>query len=123
MTELQRAMSDFVDEVTAGAASRTEELRVRLREIQARNIRYFLLPILMLAVTFVIAIVLIVHYAAATAAAAAISSGFGISVIGMIRLMLSFWREKVATELVIELSELDDRVFRKVVATLLVRMR
>ena len=123
MNELRLAMSDYVDEVTLGPASRSEELRVRLRAIQAHNTRYFLLPIVMLAATFIIAIMLIIHYAAATTAATAISTAFGISVIGMIRLMLSFWREKVATELVIELSELDESVLRKVVARLLARMK
>jgi hypothetical protein len=122
MTELQRAMSDYVDEITLGPAPRTEELRRRLREIQAHNTRYFLIPLVMLAVTFVVAIVLIIHYAAATTATTAISTGFGISVVAMIRLMLSFWREKVATELMVELSELDDDVLRKVVARLLTRM-
>jgi hypothetical protein len=51
------------------------------------------------------------------------ASVFGVSVVGMIRMMLSFWREKVATELIVELSELDDDVMRKVAAKLLARMR
>ncbi len=122
MTELRRAMFDYVGEVTLGGAPRTDELRRRLREIQAHNTRYFAVPVVMLAAAFVVAIALIVHYAAAGAATAAISSGFGISVVAMIRLMLSFWREKVATELMIELSELDEDVLRKVVARLLTRM-
>lgn len=92
MTKLRRAMSDYVDEVTLGPAPRTDELRRRLREIQAHNTRYFLVPLAMLAVVFIIAIVLIIHHAAETATTAAISTGFGISVVAMIRLMLSFWR-------------------------------
>jgi hypothetical protein len=123
VSELGRAMSEFVDEVTLGGAPRSDALRRRLRQIQARNTRYFVVPLVMLAITFVVAIVLIVHVAAATTATTAIATGFGVSVIAMIRLMLSFWREKVATELMIELSELDDDVLRKVVAKLLARMK
>jgi len=41
----------------------------------------------------------------------------------MIRAMLSLWREKVATEMLIELSELDEAILKKVVAKLLGRMR
>ena len=50
MTALRLALSEYVDEVTAGAASaRTEELRRRLRRIQHRNLRYFNLAAGMLA--------------------------------------------------------------------------
>jgi len=118
MSELRQAMHDYVNEVTLGPAPRTDVLRRRLRDIQARNARYFALPVVMLAVLFVVALGLSIHYASATTVTA-ISTGFGISVVAMIRLMLSFWREKVATELVIELSELDDDLFRKAVAQLL----
>ena len=122
MTELRQAMSDYVNEVTLGPAPRTDELRRRLREIQAHNARYFALPVMMLAALFVVALALSIHYASAATNTAA-STGFGISVVAMIRLMLSFWREKVATELMIELSELDEDVLRKVVARLLRSMR
>jgi hypothetical protein len=111
-----------VNEVTLGPAPRTEELRARLREIQARNTRYFALPVVMLAALFVVSLALSIHYAS-TATVTAVSAGFGISVVAMIRLMLSFWREKVATELMIELSELDEGVLRKVVARLLRSMK
>jgi hypothetical protein len=123
MTDLQQAMYDYVDEVTLGAAPRTDELRRRLREIQAHNTRYFMFPVVMLAALFVVALVLSIHYASAAATTAAISTGFGVSVVAMIRLMRSFWREKVATELLIELSELDEDALRKVVARLLKRMK
>jgi hypothetical protein len=123
MDELRHAMHDYVNEVTLGAAPRTDELRRRLREIQAHNTRYFVLPVAMLAALFVAALVLSVHHASAATTTAAISTGFGISVVVMIRWMLSFWREKVATELMIELSELDEGTLRKVVARLLKRMK
>jgi hypothetical protein len=123
MTEIRHAMLDYVGEVLAGAAPRSEEFRRRLREIQAHNTRYFAIPVVMLAAAFVVATALVVRSASATAVTAVVSSGFGISVISMIRLMLSFWRKKVATELMIELSELDDEVLRKVVAQLLTWMK
>ena len=124
MTALRLALSEYVDEVTAGAASaRTEELRRRLRQIQHRNQRYFNLAVGMLAVTFLAATGVILLALSSKATTAAIASGFGISIIGMIRVMLSLWREKVATEMLIELSELDEAILKKIVARLLGRMR
>jgi hypothetical protein len=122
MKELRRALSNYVDVVALGSP-RTEALRQRLREIHGQNTNYFRTPVLMLAVTFFVAMALIIYGAAGTSGATAIAALFGISVIGMIRLMLSFWREKVATEIIIELSELDDDVLRKVAAKLLARMQ
>jgi uncharacterized membrane protein YjjP (DUF1212 family) len=122
MKSLQRALSDFVNEVTAGGP-RSEALRKQLRDIQHRNTSYFVIPVVMLTVSFAAAMTLIIGGVGKTTGTAAIASLFGLSVIGMIRLMLSFWREKVATELMIELSELDDEVLRKVTARLLARMK
>jgi protein-S-isoprenylcysteine O-methyltransferase Ste14 len=123
MNALRQAMHDYVNEVTLGPAPRTDELRRRLREIHAHNTRYFALPVVMLAALFTVALVLSIRHASATTSTAAIAIGFGILVIAMIRLMLSFWREKLATELMIELSELDEDALRKVVARLLKRMK
>ena len=124
MTALRLALSEYVDEVTAGAASaRTEELRERLRHIQHRNLRYFNFAVGMLALTFLAAMGSILLALSSTAATAAVVSVFGISIIGMIRTMLSLWREKVATEMLIELSELDEAILKKVVAKLLGQMR
>lgn len=122
MTSLKRAMSEFVNEITMGAP-RSDALRTRLREIQANNGRYFLVPVVMLALVFAVAMALIIRGAGGASTTTAVASLFGISLVGMIRLMLSFWREKVATELMIELSELDDDVLRTVVARLLSRMK
>ena len=124
MTALRLALSEYVDEVTAGAASaRTEELRRRLRRIQHRNLRYFNLAAGMLAATFLAAMALVLFALSSRSATTAVASVFGISIIGMIRAMLSLWREKVATEMLIELSELDEAILKKVVAKLLGRMR
>jgi steroid 5-alpha reductase family enzyme len=123
MTALRLAMSEYVDEVTAGVASaRTEELRKRLRQIQHRNMRYFNFAVCMLAATFLVAMGVIL-FALSSRSAAAVAAVLGVSIIGMIRTMLSLWREKVATEMMIELSELDDVILGKVVAKLLRRMR
>ncbi len=124
MTALQRAMSEYVDEVTAGAASaRTQELRDELRRIQRHNGRYFHLAVGMLAATFLAAMGLILFTLSNKSGTTAVASAFGISVIGMLRMMLSLWREKVATEMLIELSELDEAILRKVVARLIGRMK
>jgi hypothetical protein len=120
---LQQALEGYVNVITMGATSRTDALRERLREIHQQNKGYFLAPVLMLAATFVVAMGLIIYGATGTNRAVVIASAFGISVISMIRLMLSFWREKVATELLVELSELDDDVLKKMSAKLLAKMK
>jgi hypothetical protein len=120
---LQQALESYVNVITMGATSRTDALRERLREIHQQNKSYFLAPVLMLAATFVVAMGLIIYGATGTNRAVVIASIFGISVIGMIRLMLSFWREKIATELLVELSELDDDVLKKMSVKLLAKMK
>jgi hypothetical protein len=123
MTSFERALRDYVDAVTLGPCPRTEVLRERLRDIQRRNARYFVIPVVMLGASFLVAMKLILYSAGGTAPTVGIASLFGVSVVGMIRLMLSFWREKVATELLIELSEIDEAALRKLVARLLARMK
>ena len=129
MSALRLALSEYVDEVTAGASpppgssGPTAGLQSRLRQIQSTNAIYFIAAAGMLAVTFLAAMGLIVSNAIGSSGSIAVASGFGISVVGMTRLMLALWREKVATAMLIELSELDDGVMKKVVAKLLRRMR
>lgn len=122
MTALNRAMSEYVNEVVGGSAPRTEALRSQLRSIQRQNTRYFTLTVIMLAVMFLTAMVIVLS-GSSRQAAIPVASILGVSVIGMVRMMLSLWREKVATELLIELSELDDRVLKQVVARLVRRIR
>lgn len=122
MTALRIALSDYVNEVVAGAAPRTAEFMARLRAINQRNAVYFTATAAMLAIAFVVATSLVVFGAAGRTTAIAVLSVFGISIIGMVRTMLSLWREKSAIELLIELSELDDDILRKVVAKLLRRL-
>ena len=123
MSSFERALREYVDVVTLGPGPRTDVLRRRLRDIQRQNARYFVIPVVMLGASFAVAMKLIVYSATGTAPAVGIASLFGVSVVGMIRLMLSFWREKVATELLIELSEIDEAALRKLVAKLLTRMK
>lgn len=77
----------------------------------------------MLGLAFLTGMGLILFALSSRSATAAVGAAFGISIIGMIRTMLSLWREKVATEMLIELSELDEAILRRVVAKLLGGMR
>lgn len=122
MTALKRALKGYVDEVVAGESSRTDALRTQLQAIQQRNARYFNLAVVLL--------VLISLTTTATMASDAlrrtaipVGAALVISAVGMVRVMLGLWREKVATEMLIALSELDDGVLRQIVATLLRRIR
>jgi hypothetical protein len=124
MTALRAALSDYVDEIFGGATSpRTQALVSRLGEIQQNNLRYFTLGVAMLAVTFAAAMGLIIFGLTNRSATITVASVFGVSLVGMIRLMLALWREKVATEMLIALSELDEGLLQQVAAKLLTRMR
>ena len=122
MSALNDLASDYVNEVALGPA-RSDVFRQSLKEIQTRNTSYFIAAVVMLGLTFLVATGLIIFGATGQTTAVVIASVFGITVVGMIRMMLSFWREKVSTELLIELSELDDSVLKKVVARLLTRLK
>lgn len=125
MTTLRSALADYVDGAFAGGAgsARTRALVKRLGEIQRRNTRYFSLAVAMLAVTFLASMGLILFGLSSRSSTMTVASVFGISVIGMIRMMLALWREKVATEMLVELSELDESLLRKVAAKLYARMK
>jgi hypothetical protein len=123
VTALRDALSDYIDEVTLGAAPRTAEFMHRLREINQRNAVYFTATAAMLAIAFIVATSLVVFSAAGRTTAIAVLSVFGISIIGMVRAMLALWREKSAIELLVELAELDDDILHKVAAKLLRRLR
>jgi len=123
MSALRNLLSEYVDEVVAGSSPRTAELRTRLSQIRDRNAGYFILVVVMLVIVFLVAIALVVFSTEGRTGVIVVLSVFGISLIGMVRLMLALWREKLAIELLIELSELDDNILKKVVAKLLRQLK
>jgi hypothetical protein len=123
MIALKRVLKGYVDEVVAGGDSpRTEALRAQLNSIQQRNARYFNLAVVML-VTISLTTIAIMASDALHRTALPVGTALVITAIGMVRIMLSLWREKVATEMLIALSELDDGVLKQIVARLLRRLR
>src|SRR4051812_22671544 len=105
MTALKRALTGYVNEVVGGQSTRTDVLRNQLRAIQRRNALYFNAAVAMLVVMFLTAMGIAVS-GALQQATIPIASILGISAVGMVKLMLTLWREKVATEMLVELSEL-----------------
>jgi hypothetical protein len=122
MIALKRALKGYVDEVVAGESSRTEALRTQLQSIQQRNAKYFNLAVVML-VLISLTTTAIMASDALHRTAIPVGAALVISAVGTVRVMLGLWREKVATEMLIALSELDDGVLRQIVATLLRRIR
>ena len=117
------ALGDYVDTVTLGASNKKALLREALDRIRTRNEAYFSVCVGFVVVMFVTAISLIVLHSRQTAAWTATSAVFGISLAGMVRMMLGFWREKVATDMLLELSGLDDAILKDVSRVLLRRLR
>ena len=118
MSRLRDALYDYVGEIVGGSPAITQEMRARLTAIQHRNAIYLRFAAAMLLALFLVMSGVVVLTAIGKAHVAVLSL-CGISVVGIARVMLALWREKLATEMLIELSELDDDILRKVVARLL----
>jgi hypothetical protein len=79
-------------------------LNNRLRGVLRSNTIYFNLSIALVIVLFVASIVVVTTHLESPALITAALGGFGIGSIGLVGMMLRSWREKTATELLIELA-------------------
>ncbi|WP_394820642.1 hypothetical protein [Pendulispora albinea] len=120
--KVAEALDDYVNTVTLGPANKKAALRESLDRVRKRNEVYFVLCAGFVVVMFVVAMVLIVRHAGEGSVWAATSVVFGASLAGMVRMMLGFWREKVTTDMLLELSVLDDAILKEVSRTLLERL-
>jgi hypothetical protein len=122
---LEQALSEFVEVVPLGgvAAARREALLAAVRSAKERNERFFMATAVGLALMFLVALGLIISHAGGVGARAMTSGIFGISAIGMVKTMLGFWREKVATDLLLDLAAADDAILKEVSKAMLLRLR
>jgi hypothetical protein len=122
---LQQALSDFVEVVPLGgvAEARRAALLNAVKLAKERNERFFIVTVVGLALMFVVALGLVIFHAGSPGFQAATSGVFGISAIGMVKTMLGFWREKVATDLLLDLAAADDAILKEVSKAMLARLR
>lgn len=100
-----------------------DKLAGKLREIVARNNAVFGFCVAMVIIPFVVQLWVALAYASEPQLVKAIGGAFGISAAGLIFQMIKLWREKVATELLLELlPTLDTAVFKTVIAVLVRRL-
>jgi hypothetical protein len=123
MSKLAQALQSFEDSFAAlGTAGGTERLAARLRSICQANERYFNVAVAMVSTLFIVELGVVYANAANQYVLVATTTLFGVSVSGTVWMMIRFWREKVASEMVAELCGLDRAVLRQVVERLLDRM-
>ncbi len=123
MNTLDDVLNEFKPTVDLGGAkSPSDKLLKRLRDVNAANSKYFIICVAMVVAMFVAALSLIFLRMSDSTTATLVAGAFGLSVAGMVRMMLRLWREKVATDLLLELSN-DPAVLRSVIDTLATRLK
>lgn len=101
-----------------------DELSGRLRQIAARNNVTFVLCVAMVLVLFAIQLWVALYSVSQPQFVKFVGGAFGISAAGLVFQMVKLWREKVTTELLLELlPNLDASVFRTVISVLMRRLR
>jgi hypothetical protein len=115
MDSIQETLREFVTSSTAlGPSKGRKHMLERLRKINAANARYFNMAAVMLVAAFVVALYIIYRHGGDKVAGEAVVGTFGATTTGMTWMMLRFWREKVRTEMLIELGDLDPGILREV---------
>jgi hypothetical protein len=123
MSKLAQALQSFEDSFAAlGTAGGAERLAARLRSICQANERYFNVAVVMLSTMFIVELAIVYMNAADKYVLVAATTAFGVSVSGTVWMMVRFWREKVASEMLAELCGLDRAILRQVVERLLDRL-
>jgi|ERR1700751_2305321 hypothetical protein len=96
----------------------------RLQQIIAKNNVTFVLCVAMVLLLFAIQLWVALSYISQPQLVKVVGGAFGISAAGLVFQMIKLWREKVTTELLLELlPTLDASVFRTVISVLVRRLR
>jgi hypothetical protein len=101
-----------------------ERLKDELRAVSRANEHYFAVCVVMILALFLAALWVIIRYVSNPDAVRGAFAAFGLSVAGMIRVMIGLWREKVATDMALALvGTLDLDTTRSIIEVLLKRLR
>lgn len=127
MKRLYAALTPFVDGVELGDAQRrfpAEQVTQALQGVRKGNERYFMLCVFMIVDLFAAIVWLTLTHLQDPAVIKIVFAVFGVSAIGLVRMMHKLWQEKVTTDLLLTLvGVLEEDVARSVVAVLLKRLR
>jgi hypothetical protein len=109
MKSLEDLIRDATGPIMLGPSSKMEGLARRLRELSQRNEKYFRACIAILVVVLLASLGFVILFRNQPAVIAGIFTAMGASAYGGVRQMVKLWREKVATDVAIELVEVLPR--------------
>src|SRR5512140_3758185 len=127
MKKLRSVLSRYVDSIQLGEGDRApldvERLREQLRHISRANEHYFGACVVMVMTVFIAALWVALRYADHDGAVKLAFAALGASMIGMLRVMVGLWREKVATDVLLALAgSLEGDHLRSIIAVPLKRL-
>src|SRR4051812_35592439 len=105
MKSLENLIRDAKGPVTLGPSTKMEGLAGRLRELSRRNEKYFRTCVAILVIVLLASLGFVILFRNQPAVIAGIFTAMGASAYGGARQMVKLWREKVATDVAIELVE------------------
>ena len=113
-TRTMQSLEDLIREsegstVTLGGPNKMEDLARRLRDLSRRNDMYFRACIAILVVVLLASLGFVILFRSQPAVIAGIFTAMGASAYGGVRQMVKLWREKVATDVAIEMVEVLPR--------------
>ena len=110
MKSLEALVRDASGPVTLGGPSKMEGLAGRLGVLSRQNERYFRVCVAILVLVLLSSLGFVVLFRNQPAVIAGIFAAMGASAYGGVQQMVKLWREKVATDVAIELVEVLPRV-------------
>jgi len=113
---LEQALQTFVAEGAGkqGAGDGNKALQQRLERISRQNSQYFNTATAMLVAAFAAELALVSISEVDKTTMQAVVGGFGATIVGMVWMMLKFWREKNRTEVILALAGIDPSLMREV---------
>lgn len=107
MGDLKKVLDQYLPvlerDVTAGGSKAVEELSVRLQGLVEKNNRYFWICVALLVVVLLASLGFVILFRDQPAAIAGVFAALGATAYGGVWQMVRLWREKVATDVIIDL--------------------
>jgi hypothetical protein len=128
MKKLRAVLSPYVDSVQLGDPERdpidVERLREQLQRVSRESANYFGVCVVMVMVIFLATLGAALRYAGQANLVTLAFAVLGATMIGMLRVMVGLWREKVATDVLLALAgSLEGDHLRSILAVFLKRLR
>ena len=124
MKELKSILTDFAEApLVLGDKSPdkpdVDNFRNNLESLRVRNDRYFVVLVAMVVVCFVVSLILLVYFKQNTVSMTAVFGATGLSIGGLVNVMLKIWKDKNQNDMLYALiGQLDDHTLRSVAAIL-----